>query len=535
MILRDQNIARLSQESFDVLVVGGGINGAVSIAAAAARGARAALIERGDFASGTSQESSNLVWGGIKYLESYEFALVRDLCLSRNRLLQSYPSTVREMRFLATVDHGFRHPPFLLWLGTWAYWLFGNCFTRPPRRLSRRRLEREEPGVRTRKFAGAMEYSDAYLFDNDARFVFNFVRTALDAGAAAANYCESTQARRVNGHWHTQVRDVVSGHQFTVHSRALINACGPFADQHNVSTGESTQYRHVFSKGIHLLVDTITPSGKVLAFFADDGRLFFAIPMGAKTCLGTTDVGVEEPSASVTDDDRHFVLDNINARLNLPRTLGLPDIIAERCGVRPLVVSGDDVAQSDFLQLSRRHQIEVNVATSHLTVFGGKLTDSINVGEEVCARLCDMGIELEVLTSPWYGEAGNAARGKFMDAAVSVKLDGRAQAGSTEPLSKRLWRRYGASAQTLIHRIEADPREAETVLQDSAMIRGELHLMREREMVVTLEDFLRRRTNLALTQRHAALAEAAGMDEVCALLFGSDGARRKAEYFRLGR
>ena len=123
-----------------------------------------------------------------------------------------------------------------------------------------------------------------------------------------------------------------------------------------------TAHRHVFSKGIHLIVDRLTPNRRVLTFFADDGRLFFVIPMGPRTCIGTTDTRVESPIAHVTDEDRRFVLDNINKRLRLPAPLTEDDVIAERCGVRPLAVAvaGGGRKTTDWMQLSRKHVVEVD-------------------------------------------------------------------------------------------------------------------------------------------------------------------------------
>ena len=189
--LRDTNLDKLATLRFDVLVLGGGINGAVSAAALAARGARVALIDRADFAGTTSQQSSNLAWGGIKYLETYEFHLVRKLCRARNKLLRSYPSSVQEIRFFTSVARGFRHNRFKLWLGAWLYWIIGGFFTRRPRLLSVRDIAFEEPIVETNGLAGGFEYSDAYLHDNDARFVWGFIRAALDWGCVAANYVEA--------------------------------------------------------------------------------------------------------------------------------------------------------------------------------------------------------------------------------------------------------------------------------------------------------------------------------------------------------
>ena len=202
--------------------------------------------------------------------------------------------------------------------------------------------------------AGGFEYSDCYLMDNDARFVFNFIRTALSYGCVAANYVESAGSKRKNGIWETQAVDLEGGAEFSIRSDVLINAAGPYVDDHNRKSGEETSHRHVFSKGVHLIVNRITPNRRVLTFFASDGRLFFMIPMGPRSCIGTTDTRVTEIPARVTPEDRRFVLDNINSRLDLGRPLEESDIIAERCGVRPLVVERDGRDDGeDWTTLSR--------------------------------------------------------------------------------------------------------------------------------------------------------------------------------------
>src|SRR5512142_2059639 len=233
-------LARTAPEPLDVLVLGGGINGAVTAAALSARGARVGLVERSDFGSATSQESSNLIWGGIKYLESYELGLVRKLCRSRNRLLRAYPAAVQEIRFYATHERGFRHRRATLVAGTWLYWALGGFRTRRPRALSLATMAREEPALALDGLDGGFEYSDAYLPDGDARFVWGFVRAALDQGCAAVNYAEALGSRRTaapSDLWETTVRDRVGGRTFTVRSRLLVNACGPFADRVNAADG----------------------------------------------------------------------------------------------------------------------------------------------------------------------------------------------------------------------------------------------------------------------------------------------------------
>ena len=354
--LRTTNLRDLEARVFDVLILGGGINGAVSAACLAARGAKVALIDKGDFASFTSQQSSNLAWGGIKYMESFEFGLVRKLCLSRNHLIRSYPSTVQEIRFFAVHPRGFRHGLWKLLVGAWLYWFIGSFFTKRPRLLSLRMLEEEEPIVRSDVADGGFEYSDAYLHDNDARFVWNFIRGALNYGCLATNYVEAVASERRGDTWHVRAKDVTTGKELAIRAKVLVNACGPFVDAVNAQSAQTTTHKHVFSKGIHLIVDRLTPSHRVLTFFADDGRPFFVVPMGTRTCIGTTDTRVDDPVSHVTDEDRRFVLDNINKRLRLDKPLTVEDVIAERCGVRPLAVpkeNGGGKKAGDWTQMSR--------------------------------------------------------------------------------------------------------------------------------------------------------------------------------------
>jgi glycerol-3-phosphate dehydrogenase len=529
--LREANIARLHERVFDVLVIGGGINGAVSAAALSGKGASVALIDRGDWGGFTSQESSNLAWGGIKYLESCDVRLVRKLCLSRNQLIRSFPSMVEEIRFYTGVPKGFRHGRLKLWAGAWLYWLMGNGFTKPPRLLSPATMGAEEPILEVERTVGGFEYSDAYLHDNDSRFVFTFVRSALNNGCIAANYVESLGARRNGQTWETQARDVVSGPTFPVRSRVLVNAAGPFVDAHNALTGQRTEHRHVFSKGVHLIVDRLTPNRRVLTLFASDGRLFFVIPMGARTCIGTTDTRVETPCAQVSDEDRDFILANVNGKLKLAKPLARADIIAERCGVRPLVVRGEGGGERDWLQLSRKHAVEVDPGSAHVSIFGGKLTDCINVGDEVSRAVGALGVDLQFPQHRWYGEPSAEVRGEFEHQARLMDLDALTAPTSTEPLSRRLWRRYGARAFLLLEDIRRDPRQAEILIAGTEYIRCEIKETARREMVVKLEDFLRRRSKIALVVRRGEIRRSPGLAEACAILFADQARARLEEYF----
>ena len=531
-VLRATNLERLSRAAFDVLVIGGGINGAVSASALACRGASVALVDRGDFAGGTSQASSNLAWGGIKYLEQRELGLVHDLCRARNDLLRSYPATVQEIRFFVAHPRAFRHPRWALLAGAWLYWAVGHFFTRRPRLLTIAELEREEPIIDTARLDGGIEYSDAYFHDNDARFVWGFVRTALDHGCAAANYVAAVESRHEGGGWITSARDVISGRPLTIRSRLLVNACGPHADGVNAVNGVPTTHRHVFSKGVHLIVDRLTPHSRVLTFFADDGRLFFVIPMGPVTAIGTTDTPVDRPEVVVTPDDRRFVLDNINRRLRLRRPLQEADVIAERCGVRPLVTEGAAGDVADWMQLSRRHAVETDPARHHVTIFGGKLTDCLNVGEELCEHVARLGVKLPFPDHVWYGEPPASVREEYFHQARLMGLDERTAPRASERLSRRLWRRYGAGALPMLDTIRTNPRMADVIIETSEYSRAELDEAAQREMVVKLEDFLVRRSKIALVVRREDLLAASGLRDACRILFGDQADARLAEYFR---
>ena len=527
--LRNSNVEKLAEQPFDVLVVGGGINGAVAAASLAGRGVRVALIDQGDFAGGVSSSSSNLAWGGIKYLETQEFLLVNKLCKSRNKLMRAYPSTVKEIRFFTTIQRGFRFWPFFIYLGSVLYWIMGRFVTRAPRYIGARAIEAAEPVINTSKAAGGLEYSDCYLYDNDARFVFNFIRKSLNYGCIAANYVESTGARRENGQWITQARDVISGACFDIRSTAVVNACGPYVDTQNRITGEQTQYRHLFSKGIHLIVDRITDNKRVLTFFASDGRLFFLIPMGPKTCMGTTDTQVDSPAVEVTDEDRDFVLKNANALLDLDPPLTRQSIIAERVGVRPLAMKGEG-GTADWVQLSRKHVIEVDEPAQHLSIFGGKLTDCLNVGDEVAEWVHRLGIDVPEADNKWYGEPGAELRDEFMLQAKLMELDALTDPSSSEPLSERFWRRYGESAFGLLERIREDESCVELLIENAEYTRCEIELAARREMIIKLEDFMRRRSKIEQVVRREDIAKAPGLREACDILFEGEAEQRLQEY-----
>ena len=496
---RSRLLDEIDEAHVDVAIIGGGINGATAAAALTAAGVSTALFDLGDFSSFTSQESSNLIWGGFKYMQTFEFGLVRKLCQSRNRLIEAYPSQVQPIEFLATFDASSPYPVWLAGMGAAAYWAIGNFSTARPRVLRSESVEALEPVINTTNSRGGIIYADAYLPDNDARFTFGFIRGALDRGLLGANYTEVTKATFFDEAWTLELTDSLDGSVRHIHARVLVNATGPWVDTLNQHLGVATEHRIAHSKGIHLVVPRIGTGDRVFAFFDEDERLYYVIPMGDRSVIGTTDTRVDDPQTVVTDEDRESVLRQINARLDLDSPLTLDDVIAERCGVRPLVVGVDDESESsDWLQLSRRHEIEVDRDRGVTTIFGGKLTDCLNVGEEVVDAVKQLGISAKELDDSWFGEPSASELEEF-----------QAKAASNPHIQKDdatlLWRRYGERAGAILDRIMADASLAEPLWESPRYLRAEAVEIGEHEMVTKVEDFLRRRTGLALVETSSDL------------------------------
>ena len=500
---RSENIQEISNRHFDALVVGGGINGAVSALALRSRGVNVALFEKNDFASGVSQESSNLVWGGFKYLESYELKLVMGLCHSRNRLARAYPSRLVEKRFLAALDSSSPFAPWFAALGANAYWGIGQFATKRPRYRSPRTIKRLEPSVRADNLIGGIEYSDHLIVENDSRFVIQMIVDAADRGASVGNYMTVLEADYFKKRWHLKVKDEIVDREFETTSDVLVNTAGPQVSEICSMSNTKTESNLVFSKGVHLIVPRVTDSGRILAFFDETKRLFYVIPMGECSVIGTTDERVKEHEVSVSSDDIDFLLKEANAKLSLPKPLNAGDVIAQRVGVRPLVIPKGGVDQDkDWTELSRRHEVETNRRYRMISVLGGKLSDCLNVGEEVVSSLEDLGYKTSKPTNRWYGEPSDAEKSIFFHAAKKNGIE--------EDAIKELWRRHGSRSFDVIENISNDPRTAEKLSENIDYCLAEISVMKKYEFIYDSEDLLRRRTLIGQTVPQSQLEKDPG-------------------------
>lgn len=515
---RDGSLERLSSTRFDVIVVGGGINGAVSALSLSAHGLKVGLVEADDFASGTSQESSNMIWGGFKYLESYDIRLVAGLCRSRNRLAAAYPTRILETRFMAVLEQGAPFAPWFAALGANAYWGLGRLNTARPRHRSRPTIHRLEPAVEASQIRGGVEYSDYLLADNDSRFVSEFVIGAEQHGAVVANYVALEKAEFNSKTWRLTLRDQMTGSPMEATARVVVNAAGPRVPAIGSLTRSTTQSRLVYSKGVHLTVPQITDSGRILAFFDDAERLFYVLPMGRRSVIGTTDTPVDDPEVVVTDEDRSFLLEQASQRLNLDRNLDASDVISERCGVRALVVPpGGSARRRDWTELSRRHAVETDEGRGVVSILGGKFSDCLNVGAEVvdAVRLC--GLQPMPPAQKWFGEPSQEDRRSCISRAAGLRIGSDAAA--------LMWRRHGRRMDEVLDLVRGESALGSPLGDLDPLSMAEVIVMGRHERILRPDDLLRRRTMLSMLHRPETVTADRGVRSAIEMILGPEGLR----------
>jgi glycerol-3-phosphate dehydrogenase len=383
---RDQARERLARERFDVLIVGGGINGAGIARDAALRGLSVALVERDDFASGTSSRSSRLVHGGVRYLEHGFFHLVFESSRERRILLETAPHLVRPLQFTWPVYRGARIPRWKLNAGLWLYDLlaaFRNVARH--RSLSVAQVAALEPKLKREGLNGGAIYFDAAT--NDARLTIANVIDAVSAGAVALNYAEVTSLNfergRVTG---ASVRDRFSQRTFEVRARAVVNATGPWTDAISRIESPSSRPAVLGTKGVHIAVpaERVGNRAAITMLAKADQRVMFVLPGGTHTIVGTTDTPTEERPDQVraTRADVQYLLDGANAYF--PEAKLTPDdVVCAWAGIRPLIASGNS---GDPAGASREHAITVG-PRGVIAVTGGKLTTYRSMSEEVADRV----------------------------------------------------------------------------------------------------------------------------------------------------
>lgn len=379
---RSESLARLRSESFDLLIIGGGITGAGIARDAALRGLRTALIERDDFASGTSSRSSRLVHGGVRYLEHGYLHLVFEASRERRILLRIAPHLVRPLQFTWPFYRGARLAGWKIVAGLWLYdllALFRNVGQH--QRLSTDGVLRAEPALRRDGMSGGASYWDAAT--DDARLT---VANAIDAaahGAAVLNHTEVGSLRIEGGRAvGARVTDRLTGEGFDLHARVVVNATGPWTDSVRAMEGAAHRSAVRGTKGVHIAVpaDRVRNSAAITVISAVDQRVMFVLPGTEHSIVGTTDTPTDESPEQVRASraDVQYLLDSANAYFPEAK-LTADDVISAWAGIRPLIASDKAGAPASA---SREHAIATGPA-GVIQITGGKLTTYRSMAAQV--------------------------------------------------------------------------------------------------------------------------------------------------------
>jgi glycerol-3-phosphate dehydrogenase len=373
---RNQSFARLAEAPLDVLVVGGGIVGAGVARDAAQRGLRTGLVDRHDFAAGTSSRSSRLLHGGLRYLEQGRVGLVREASLEKKTIHRIAPHLGEPLGFIFPSYRDGR-PLWQLRIGVKLYDLLcsGRNF-QPSRGFTREETLALLPKLEADGLRGSVRYFDALT--NDARLVLDTLRSAEKHGAALVNYTRFVSARREGAEWLCEIEDLVSGRAATLRARTVVNATGPWADRIPHS---SVKLR--LSKGIHVVVDRARLPVPAAVVITEGKRILFVLPWGERVVVGTTDTDYRgDPEAVGTDaTDIAYVLRTVNEFFPSV-ALRESDLVSTWAGLRPLIANPDG-SPSD---ISRAHQI-LSPEPGWWDIAGGKLTTYRLMAEQAVDQL----------------------------------------------------------------------------------------------------------------------------------------------------
>lgn len=526
---RARNLLELEKSHFDVLVIGGGITGAGVALDAVARGYTVALVEKADFAGGTSSKSTKLVHGGIRYLPNFDIALVHEGLVERGLLLQNAPFLVHPLAFILPIYQGDRHPvglPFttpggiglgaLLDMGLWMYDLMaGQRGIQRHHRLSRQDVLRQVPDLVAHRLKEGFVYYDAQT--NDARLTMTLIRTAASSGATIVNYAEVTSFLLQGGQLcGARVRDTLSGAELVVRARHVVNATGVFSERVESLLGGTPKVQVKPSKGVHLVLSRehvrLGDAALVLPE-TEDRRILFLVPWGARVLFGTTDTGngdLDHPGAS--PEDVAYLLKYFNRYLSLRLTE--EQVISTYAGYRPLFKPRGKTTRSTA-RLSRTHAV-LQDASGLVTIVGGKLTTYRRMAQDtvdLLNRRDGVRARHPTLTLPLQGSAAwPAARDELEQRGGRLGL-------STEVI-RHLARSYGSEAHAVLELIEDDASLAQPLIADLPYIHAEIVAACRYEMAMTPSDVLARRTSIAFEDRQRGLGIVAG---VAARMAGEHG------------
>ena len=496
--LRRSQLRRLADQTFDVLVIGGGVTGCGVALDAATRGLSVALVEKRDFAAGTSSRSSKLIHGGLRYLEHFDLALVREALHERKLLVERLaPHLVHSTPFLFPLEYGLRDR---LCMGAGLALYDGLAGLRPAlprhRHLSRAACLRAAPSLRDDALSGGIRYYDAQV--DDARFAVTLAGTAATAGAICVPAVEVTGLMRRGGTVAgVRLRDLettggaaqADPREIELRARVVVNATGVWTTQMERLAGITDPLRVRPSKGVHVVVPRDRIDSELALILPTEKSVLFVLPWGEHWIIGTTDTdwefGLDHPSATRADID--YLLGHVNAVLRTP--LSSADITAVYVGLRPLVDSG----AGDTAAVSREHVVRRS-APGLVSIAGGKYTtyrlmarDAVDVAARELPFAVAPSRTDEV---PLLGAIG------YRSAAARTRLH-PAGARLTDDQVQRLVGRYGTMALAVLDLVLEEPRLAEPLPGATTHLQAEVVFSTLHEAALHVDDVLTRRTHIA--------------------------------------
>jgi len=501
----------VSSQTFDLFVIGGGINGCGIARDAVGRGYSVALAEMNDFASGTSSGATKLIHGGLRYLEHYEFRLVRESLMEREVLWAMAPHIIWPMRFVLPYHKGGIRPAWLIRLGLFLYDHLGGRKLLPPTSVLDMRRDAAAKPLKA-LFTKAFEYSDGWV--DDARMVVLNARDAADKGALIMPRTKVVSARRENGLWTIETVDTLTGRSQTHQARMLINAAGPWVDHVIRAAFGQNEARHVrLVQGSHIIVKKKFEGPKAYFFQNPDNRIIFAIPYETDfTLIGTTDrdYGGDPKDVRISAEETDYLCKAASEYFKEP--VRPEDIVWTYSAVRPLYDDGASKAQEatrDYvLKLegpdNGKDGSEANAAPL-LNVFGGKLTTYRRLSEHALEKI---GEAIGVKGSPWTAKS-HLPGGDFPAQGYEAEV-GKLKAAYpflADSHARRLTRRYGTRARILLGSAASIADLGRNFGSD--LYEAEVRYLMQHEWAFTAEDVLWRRSKKGL---YLNKEEAAALD-----------------------
>jgi glycerol-3-phosphate dehydrogenase len=524
---RARAIGELATREFDILVIGGGVTGAGVALDAASRGLSVALVEKRDWAAGTSSRSGKLFHGGLRYLEQFNFGLVREALRERGLMLEKLcPHLVRPIQFIYPLKHRIWERLYM-GAGLFLYDTIGGAGAVPRHKhLSKRRILQMAPGLSSEGMVGGISFFDAQV--DDSRHTMELVRTAAGFGAVVAPALQVIDVThdhtgKVNG---VVVKDLESEEEIRIRAHHVVNATGVWTDELQDFAGGHADFTVQASKGVHILVPRDRIDSTISIFVRAEDSVLFVRTWGNHWLIGTTDTAwnndLDHPAATSTDIE--YLLRNVNRVLNVKLTEA--DIDGVYAGLRPLI-KGEVGATSD---LSREHAVQTPVP-GFTTIAGGKYTtyrvmaeDAVN---ESIKQLQHCGIALDTPRSDTADIPLIGARG-FEQAADEIR--GQANSlGLSAVAVDRLLRRYGSMTSDLVVLMRSRPELAKPITDGAGYLRVEAVYAVTHEGALHIDDILTRRTHLSIETPDQGLSAAVEVAQIMGAELGWDAERTQLE------